>query len=328
MTDESAKRVVLDLDAIESDDHRTMGDVVDAARRIKEGLPVSDSDRAAVARFQESAQRTMTQITARHAETFAQIGAAFESMRRQFGQVFGTLQTVGAAIAPVLVEIGAAVRELPPRLERAVVALANHGWYVDSEHDLHDLWSMQTWIDAGETAKVDEHLVDHFERRLDAIEAELVVELPKRAKILRSAFAAHRRGEYELSVPVLLTQADGACIDLTDHHFFLKTKNSKLSEVASYIDGAQDQSGAMFLEAVKVELPILASEKDRQRIAADRGWATWTELNRHQVLHGESVDYGTRLNSLKGVSLLSYLVNFLPNAAEAAAQAEAGGGAA
>jgi len=68
----------------------------------------------------------------------------------------------------------------------------------------------------------------------------------------------------------------------------------------------------MFLRPISLELPINASEKARERIAAERGWPAWNELNRHQVLHGESVDYGTRLNSLKAISLLNYLVSFLP----------------
>lgn len=154
--------------------------------------------------------------------------------------------------------------------------------------------------------------MSHFEGRLDAIEDALVAELPRREKILRQAFAAHRRGDYELSVPVLLIQADGACVDLTDHHFFQKSRNSQLPEVAAHIAATQDAGSAMFLRPISLELPINASEKARERIAAERGWPAWNELNRHQVLHGESVDYGTRLNSLKAISLLNYLVSFLP----------------
>ena len=34
-------------------------------------------------------------------------------------------------------------------------------------------------------------------------------------------------------------------------------------------------------------------------------------LNRHEVLHGESVDYGTEINSLKAISLLYYIASVL-----------------
>lgn len=325
MTKENIHPVALDADATGGEHRHTIADLLEITQRIERGLPVSEIERAVAAKFAESVERTLTQVTERQAETFALIGAAFQGLRRQIadqiGEVFATLRTVGAALAPALIEWGAAMREMPPRLERAVVAMAHQGWYVDGQHDLSDLWALQAWIDAGETAQVDEHLMTHFERRLQDIERELIAALPKRAEILRAAFAAHRRGEYVLSVPVLLTQADGACIDLTDHHLFLKSKGSPLPAVATYLADAADQGSAMFLGPMKEErLPLLASEKARQRIAADRGWTTWTELNRHQVLHGESVDHGTQLNSLKAVSLLSYLVHFLPDDTKAAAE--------
>ena len=40
------------------------------------------------------------------------------------------------------------------------------------------------------------------------------------------------------------------------------------------------------------------------------------ELNRHQVLHGEVVDYGTEENSLKAISLLNYCATVLPEPAD------------
>ena len=35
-------------------------------------------------------------------------------------------------------------------------------------------------------------------------------------------------------------------------------------------------------------------------------------LNRHMVLHGESLDYDTRENSLKAISLIGYVGRVLP----------------
>lgn len=39
--------------------------------------------------------------------------------------------------------------------------------------------------------------------------------------------------------------------------------------------------------------------------------ANFDGLNRHQVLHRESVDYGTEINSLKAISLLNYVFQVL-----------------
>lgn len=317
MSDSDTNNVVLDVDSIPDDGSPTIGHVMDAARRIEQGFDVSAADRAAVARFHEAVEKTMKDIAARNAESFARIGPAIESMfqgvNSKLGKLLNGVQAVGAAFAPVLAQLGAVMREMPPRLEAAVAAMASHGWYVDGDHGIHELEAVRTLIESGDTARVDELLVSHFEGRLNAIEDALVAALPRREKILRQAFAAHRRGDYELSVPVLLIQADGACVDLTDRHFFQKSRRSQLPEVAEHVAANHQSGSAIFLGPISLELPINASEKARERIAAQRGWPTWKELNRHQVLHGESVDYGTRLNSLKAISLMNYLVSFLPS---------------
>lgn len=325
MPDSDANKLVLDVDSIPDEGGPTIGQVIDAARRIEQGLEVSAAERAAVARFNEVAAKTMNAVAAKNAESLARIGSAigsvFQGVNSKFGQLLNSVQAIGAAFAPVLAQLGAAMREMPPRLEAAVAAMARHGWYVDGNHDLHQLDAFRRLIDAGETGKVDELLMSHFEDRLDAIEAALVAELPTRERILRQAFAAHRRGDYELSIPVLLIQADGACVDLTNHHFFQKSRGTQVPEVAAHIAARQEPGDALFLGPISLELPINASEKARERIAAERGWPAWKELNRHQVLHGESVDYGTRLNSLKAISLLNYLVSFLPSTHRADAAA-------
>lgn len=308
MGDDGLKTVMLDMDARQGGRRPTMAQVLDSARRMKAGLDVSDEDRAAVARFHEVAKKFVGAINAFDPDRLARMKSTVLSVGSRIDQVLSSMPTIGTAVAPLL----AAMEEMPHRLEAAVAAMAKHGWYVDPDQGLDDLETLQTLIDAGNTSKVDELMMAHLETRLDAIEEALVAELPKREKILRSAFAAHRRGDYELSIPVLLIQADGACVDLTNHHFFLKARNTHVPEVAVHLEAISSTEDALFLRPISLELPISASEKTRERIAAERNWTSWEELNRHQVLHGESIDYGSRLNSLKAISLLNYLVSFLP----------------
>lgn len=77
---------------------------------------------------------------------------------------------------------------------------------------------------------------------------------------------------------------------------------------------ASDALSAAMLSPLGEILPINASEKERNLRVQGQSSATWQELNRHLVLHGESLDYGTQVNSLKAVSLITYLVSFLGNA--------------
>lgn len=130
----------------------------------------------------------------------------------------------------------------------------------------------------------------------------IVSQFPKRSHILRAAFSAHRRAEYELSVPVFLTQVDGICKETSDQYLFLK--HNKKPQTAIYVaQFASNNFRAALLSPVAEALPIGASESERPQGFAD--------LNRHTVLHGESLDYGSKTNSLKAISLLNYVVYVL-----------------
>ena len=50
-------------------------------------------------------------------------------------------------------------------------------------------------------------------------------------------------------------------------------------------------------------LPINASEYERQE--------DFEGLNRHIIMHGESLDYGTEVNGLKAISLINYISQVL-----------------
>ena len=66
---------------------------------------------------------------------------------------------------------------------------------------------------------------------------------------------------------------------------------------------AADTYGAALLSPLAETLPIGASEYERP--------TGFDELNRHMVLHGESLDYGTKINSLKAISLINYVAHVL-----------------
>ena len=131
---------------------------------------------------------------------------------------------------------------------------------------------------------------------------ELCAKFPSRARIFTLAWQAHQRAEYELSVPICLAQADGICRDLTSYQLFRKRQG--LPQIASYVASLPaDRFTTALLEPLTVVLPISASADQRSRDSK--------ELNRHSVLHGESVDYGTEINSLKSISLLQYVSSVL-----------------
>ncbi len=188
--------------------------------------------------------------------------------------------------------------ELPLKTREAVIELGNHGWFLDLEMIPSEVFELKDVFIAGDDKEAESTLVEHFKGRLSEIEKSIINKFPHRKKILMAAFRAHKRMEYELSIPVLLTQADGICFDVIKTDLFGKHNNKPktANHVKQYVSSALDEA---LLQSLMQKLPISASKKERDD--------DFNELNRHAVLHGESFDYGTEVNSFKAISLINYV---------------------
>jgi hypothetical protein len=194
------------------------------------------------------------------------------------------------------------ISELPTETKATLLLLGENGWYLDLDMPLRQLHEIEKELLSKNVADVDKFLIDYYEENLESIETNICKLYPKRAVIISKAFSAHRNGDYELSVPVFLAQSDGICKEKIN--YFIFRKKDRKPEAAQYVESlaAYDFQRALMAPLTEI-LPIMKSEKDRG--------ASFTELNRHMVLHGESCDYGTKLFSCKAISLLNYIANVL-----------------
>lgn len=211
-------------------------------------------------------------------------------------------RSIEGLISPAFEELQRSFRELPPRTQEALMLLGEHGWYLDLEMPPPGLWKLKKALSDGNVAEAEDALIEYFEVRTDKIEKSIVERFPKRQKLITAAFNAHRRQEYELSIPVLLAQTDGICKEVFNESLFIK--NNKKPRTAIYVEQlASDTLEAALLSPLAQTLPIGASENGRGK--------GFSGLNRHMVLHGESLDYGNKINSLKAISLINYVAHVL-----------------
>ena len=189
----------------------------------------------------------------------------------------------------------------------SVRTLMQHGWFPD-----FDLAPVQVRLlaeafasDPEQANEVNEELCIRFRDRVDGIERELKSAFLNRSEILSDAFQAHRQGQYNLSVAVFLTQADGLFYDRFLKSLFYGRDRAGLAErIEEMPDGlTRSLSRALMYDS----WPLALNREERAQQPGD-----FNELNRHQVLHGEVTDYGTEENSLKAISLLNYCAFVLP----------------
>jgi hypothetical protein len=214
------------------------------------------------------------------------------------GKAFRRLEMLGSA----LVQVGSAIphqKGLESSVEQ-VRALANLNWYMDLELP----WSV--FQDAGEAAcrediqEADRIMAEHFESRYAEVRQQLHDRLPKRWPVLGLAFAAHERGDYGLAILAFLSQADGLSRELREGYFFARTRGAGQRATASYAArNARTDADWLVFAALEAKLAIMDNLTPS---TPDDG-----SLNRHAVMHGEAVNYGSRTNSLKALSLLHYV---------------------
>ncbi len=196
------------------------------------------------------------------------------------------------------------INEKLPVLTRDVVAsLAKRGWYLSLEMSLSSLNKLLELLSSGDTKQIERFMETYYSGQIDQIQEDLKNKLPARAHLMVSAFAAHRREEYSLSVPVFLAQADGICIQTIGQTLFGKSDGKP--RTAKFVEkmSTNDTIMAALLEPLRITTPISASTNESDSID--------NTFNRHSILHGISTTYGTRNNSLKAISLVHYLATVL-----------------
>jgi len=206
--------------------------------------------------------------------------------------------------SPAMEQMKRSFEELPPRIKEALLTLAEHGWYLDFNMGFSDLWDVKDALNSGDITEVEEALIEYYEEQLDSIEDYIHNQCSNRSHIISSAFQAHREEKYYLSIPVIFTQVDGICKDTVNEYFFIKQRGTNKPRTANYVQQiTTDTFQIALLSPLENTTPINASERYRDE--------NFDLLNRHMVLHGESLDYGNKINSLKAISLINYVVQVL-----------------
>jgi len=116
----------------------------------------------------------------------------------------------------------------------------------------------------------------------------------KRINILKDAMSAHNAGQYSLSVPVLLAQAEGIIASLGN----IKGRKSH----RDIVDIANEMSKSVILHESFIHT-LTNSFLEEFKFGHDE----FFNLGRNSILHGVNLEYATPENSLKSILLIDFL---------------------
>ncbi|WP_157658063.1 hypothetical protein [Burkholderia ubonensis] len=246
------------------------------------------------------------------------IGAALDRLQQRtfdLAPVIGIANEIGSTVSARLTAIGEPFRKMaedmaviaksferyPDEMREGLIAMNQYGWYLDLQMGMSKPLRFKRALDDGRQEDAEVEMVKHFEKRTASIRAELIQAYPHRREVLDAAFDAHLNGQHFVSIPVLLAQVDGICFDVANAHFFMGNERPKVLAYATELAGTE--LARAFLAPLESGMTVAMSEKARPQ--------GFSRLNRHMVLHGESIDYGTKENGLRAISLLNYIAQSL-----------------
>lgn len=190
--------------------------------------------------------------------------------------------------------------------------LADYGWYLPFTSSILQAHDWANYISEDKNLVwIDQQIINLINRHQQELFEELISYFPERKGLVESALKAHQNKDYNLSIPVFLSQSDGICKKITGFCMFSGSyEENGEKHIPHTRKWAKQQSidslYVAFLEPLKTKVGFNKHESKEDYIG----------FTRHSVLHGESLDYGTEVNSYKAMCLLfyvGYLVNFLVN---------------
>jgi len=273
-------------------------EAISSLNKISENLRIGFPASRSMLKVTESLNRVTTGLIPKF--------EAINKANQQFSKSLGGLTSFMSSLPKINPDFMVGLEE---RIKEQTLFFADQGWFFDDQMPM-TLHQVKKLFEEDNHDEANLYFKDYFSENIDRIKLEIVQQFNHRKEFLEDAFEAHNLKKYSLSIPVLLAQADGVSQEKTNYQLYNKKsiKGDKIiPKISEYIEElVDDQSssyGDLYLYPLTHLIPIHAS-------ASDRG-ENFNQLNRHLVLHGESLDYHTEENSLKAISWLNYVCKFL-----------------
>jgi hypothetical protein len=173
------------------------------------------------------------------------------------------------------------------------------GWFFDFEIPINRNFVEIALYD---TPIFESYMKKYFKGKIDEIEMMTINRFPSRSKIISKAIQSHRNGDYELAIPVLLTQIDGIFRELTKKEIFSAKDKRRAEKVFNKFDTKNVNKKVLTIALTPLrEYEILSASFNKSIKYPNI-------IARNPILHGYKTDYANETNGLKTISLLNYVV--------------------
>jgi len=262
--------------------------------------------------------REVGQKMAAHSINFenalAPISAQLQEIQKKFATIYIDLnfEKYEALFEALAVE----AENIPGRVDTIHAYLAQRGWFIPFHFaDFGAFKKYERLIKNNEHEIIEKDTQQYIKDHSLNFKHQAEKHFPSRFKILGAAFEAHENKKYELSIPVLLAQADGMFEELIGTTFYsneekqLKKIKRRLLEKLAENGHPTSTTSLSYLLIKQFEVKSLLHENFSEIEKRKNKNPSLNPLNRHTILHGRDIDYANEANSLRTIALIGLLCN-------------------
>ena len=188
------------------------------------------------------------------------------------------------------------------KIGRFLKQVSDYGWFTENIDTItnKEINILIGYMYSNQIDEVDKYYLNHFKKNFKRLKDIIIEKNLRRKGILQEAFDSFEQKRYNSAIVLLLTQIDGICYDYYGEKFFLNdARNNYKPKVLPIIQNDLLEQHHFALNCIEQKSPINIHESKLDSFKV--------KLNRHEIIHGIDVDYGSEQNAFKILSMLAYL---------------------
>ncbi len=181
-----------------------------------------------------------------------------------------------------------------------------YGWYINPSTNILDFLEVIDYIKSNNRDKINEFFINHLKKDYQILKKQALDNFIDKKTILEKGFSSFENMQYEFSILIFLSQIDSISKQVSGYRLFGREK--KQAKTKNFVDKHYNKTS--------FQSAILQPLADYGEINKAEDSFVEGELNRHRVIHGEDINYGTELNAYKVLSLVFYLTTLVIKVAD------------
>ncbi|ELC8455940.1 hypothetical protein QYB58_001026 [Clostridium perfringens] len=185
--------------------------------------------------------------------------------------------------------------------------LLDRNWYLPNASlnnmgNISNIISNKNMTDEEKYSAIDITMQKIVLENIEDLKSNLNSRFKERQLIFKEMFKSYYEENYILCIPVMLAQIEGICNEILGVNFFSKEYKTYYPKTRKVIENKVVEKNINKLNSAQL-IPLYFVSEIFKRTDDEN------ILNRHNILHGTSCNYGSRLNADKCIALIGFLLN-------------------